>query len=36
MTAILASGDDGKFKTMKTTCTRPKPLPPDAARALMR
>lgn len=35
MTAILASGADGKFKTMKTTCTRPKPLPPDAARALM-
>ena len=36
MTAILASGEDGKFKQMKTSCTRPKPLPPDAARALMR
>jgi predicted dehydrogenase len=35
MTAILASGADGKFKEMKTSCTRPKPLPPDAARALM-
>jgi predicted dehydrogenase len=35
MTAILASGADGKFKTMKTSCTRPKPLPPEAARALM-
>ena len=35
MTAILASGEDGKFKQMKTTCTRPKPLPPEAARALM-
>ncbi|MCA3574082.1 MAG: Gfo/Idh/MocA family oxidoreductase [Aestuariivirga sp.] len=35
MTGILASGADGKFKRMKTSCTRPKPLPPDAARALM-
>jgi predicted dehydrogenase len=35
MTAILASGADGRFKEMKTSCTRPKPLPPDAARALM-
>lgn len=35
MTAILASGEDGKFRQMKTTCTRPKPLPPEAARALM-
>jgi predicted dehydrogenase len=35
MTAILASGEDGRFRQMKTTCTRPKPLPPEAARALM-
>jgi predicted dehydrogenase len=35
MTSLLASGQDGKFKNMKTTCTRPKPLPPEAARALM-
>jgi predicted dehydrogenase len=35
MTAILASGEDGKFRQMKTTCTKPKPLPPEAARALM-
>lgn len=35
MTAILASGEDGKFRQMKTTCTKPKPLPPEAASALM-
>lgn len=35
MTAILASGEEGKFRTLKTSCTRPKPLPPKAARALM-
>ena len=35
MTAILASGEDGKFKLMKTKCTQPKPLPPEAARALL-
>jgi predicted dehydrogenase len=36
MTAILKSGETGKFVAMKTRCTQPKPLPPDAARALLR
>jgi predicted dehydrogenase len=35
MTAILASGEEGRFRTLKTTCTRPKPLPPEAARSLL-
>jgi predicted dehydrogenase len=36
MTSILQSGETGKFVTLKTTCTRPKALPPSEARALMR
>ena len=36
MTSILASGETGKFITMKTTCARPKALGPDEARALLR
>ena len=36
MTSILASGETGKFITMKTTCTRPKALGPDEARALLK
>ena len=36
MTAILSSGETGKFITMKTTCTRPKALGPDEARALLK
>jgi len=36
MTSILASGETGKFITMKTTCTRPKALGPNEARALLR
>jgi predicted dehydrogenase len=36
MTSILASGETGTFVTMKTTCTRPKALGPDDARALLR
>jgi predicted dehydrogenase len=36
MTSILASGETGKFMTMKTTCTRPKALGPEEARALLK
>jgi predicted dehydrogenase len=36
MTAILASGETGKFVDLKTTCTRPKALGPEEARALLR
>jgi predicted dehydrogenase len=36
MTSILASGETGKFIPMKTTCTRPKALGPDEARALLK
>lgn len=36
MTSILASGESGKFITMKTTCTRPKALGPEEARALLK
>ena len=36
MTAILASGEVGKFIDLKTTCTRPKALGPEEARALLR
>lgn len=36
MTSILASAESGKFVTLKTTCTRPKALGPDEARALLR
>ena len=35
MTAILKSGQEGKFVTMKTKCSQPKPLLPDDARALL-
>jgi predicted dehydrogenase len=36
MTSILASGETGKFINLKTTCTRPKALGPDEARALLK
>jgi predicted dehydrogenase len=36
MTSILKSGETGKFIDIKTTCTRPKALGPDDARALLR
>jgi predicted dehydrogenase len=36
MTAVLKSGETGRFVTLKTTCTRPKPLGPDEAAALLR
>ncbi|MGB8315120.1 MAG: Gfo/Idh/MocA family oxidoreductase [Aestuariivirga sp.] len=36
MTSILASGETGKFVSMKTTCTRPKALGPEEARALLK
>ena len=36
MTGVLKSGETGKFTDMKTTCTRPKPLLPDDARALLK
>ena len=36
MTSILSSGATGKFIAMKTTCTRPKALAPDEARALLK
>ena len=35
MTAILASGETGKFISLKTTCTRPKYLGPEEAKALL-
>jgi predicted dehydrogenase len=35
MTAILKSGEEGKFVTMKTKCSQPKPMLPDDARALL-
>ena len=35
MTAILKSGETGAFIDLRTTCTRPEPLDPDAARALL-
>lgn len=35
MTAILASGEAGKFVAMTTSCERPEALGPDAARALL-
>ncbi|WP_373503818.1 Gfo/Idh/MocA family protein [Aestuariivirga sp.] len=36
MTAILKSGETGKFETLKTTCTRPRPLGVAEARALLK
>lgn len=36
MTALLASGASGKFVSLKTTCTRPKPLAPEEASALLK
>ncbi|AKS44906.1 Predicted dehydrogenase [Octadecabacter temperatus] len=35
MTAILEAGDDNVVMTMKTTCSKPDVLGPDAARALL-
>lgn len=35
MTSILKSGETGAFVDLRTTCTRPEPLGPDAARALL-
>lgn len=35
MTSILLSGETGAFVTLQTSCTRPEPLGPDAARALL-
>jgi hypothetical protein len=36
MVSILKSGESRRFVTLATTCTRPKPLGPAAARALLR
>ena len=36
MTSIMAAGEARKFITLKSTCTRPKPLGPDEARALLK
>lgn len=36
MTACLKSGETGQFMTLTTTCTRPAPLGPKAAQALLR
>lgn len=36
MTSIMKSGETGKFVNLKSTCTRPKALGPDEARALLR
>jgi predicted dehydrogenase len=35
MTSILKSGETGAFVDLQTTCTRPAPLGPDEARALL-
>ncbi len=35
MTSILKSGETGSFVDLQTTCTRPAPLGPDEARALL-
>ena len=35
MTSILKSGASGAFVDLQTTCTRPEPLGPDEARALL-
>lgn len=35
MTAAITSGESGTFIELTTTCTRPDPLGPDEARALM-
>jgi predicted dehydrogenase len=35
MTSILRSGDTGAFVELQTTCTRPEPLGPGAAKALL-
>ncbi len=35
MTAILKSGETGRFVTLKTKCTRPQPLTPEDAKALL-
>ena len=35
MTSILKSGETGAFVDLTTTCTRPEPLDPEAARALL-
>jgi predicted dehydrogenase len=35
MTSILRSGETGAFVDLTTTCTRPEPLGPEAARALL-
>lgn len=36
MLALTTSGKTGKFIALKTSCTRPKPLPPAAARELLK
>ena len=36
MTAIMKSGETGKFVTLKSTCTRPKALGVDEAKALLK
>ncbi|WP_299150826.1 Gfo/Idh/MocA family oxidoreductase [uncultured Tateyamaria sp.] len=36
MTSVLKSGETGEMVTLSTTCTRPDPLPADAARALLK
>jgi predicted dehydrogenase len=36
MTSILKSGETGKFVAIKTTCTRPKALGPEEAKALLK
>jgi predicted dehydrogenase len=36
MTSIIKSGETGKFVTLKTTCTRPKALSIEEAKALLR
>lgn len=35
MTSVLRSGETGDFVTLQTTCTRPEPLGPEAAQALL-
>ncbi|NDD10808.1 MAG: gfo/Idh/MocA family oxidoreductase, partial [Rhodobacteraceae bacterium] len=36
MTAVLTSGEEGRFVDMQTTCERPAPLTPEDAKALLK
>ena len=36
MTAVLTSGEEGRFVDLQTTCARPAPLTPEDAKALLK